>query len=75
MRLIEREINMHIYFFLNDSLVLNCIILEKKLIEPWNTASWNLAEISIYSPKLAPSLKGVIARNKSRLLKIHFAYN
>ena len=40
---------------------MNCRILETKT-EHWDTASLGLAEISIYSPKLAPNLKGVIAR-------------
>ena len=34
-----------------------------------------LVEILIYSPKLAPNFKGVIARNKFGLLKINFACN
>ena len=43
--------------------MMNYRILEKKnLIEPWDTASLDLTEISIYSLKLAPNLKGVIAK-------------
>ena len=54
---------MCVYIVHNDSLMMNCRNLEKKnLIEPWDTASENLAEISIYSPRLAPDLNGVIAR-------------
>ena len=74
-RLIELETNMRMYcsrwqfdYGLQNSREKNSLNLRILLHKI-------LAEISIYSPKLAPNFKGVIARNKSGLLKINFACN